>query len=203
MRFGDLVARDGEIARDEQREEEAEEEVARAALENAKPCEIKVAPGAHEEVELQVDEPTTLYVSVDVLRGRDVDFGIMHLARSGESDPSPTRLFGPCRRATSLSANVRVDKPGTVILGFDNSGMVRDAQALLTSLITIALSHLSPLSPLSPFSHLCDPPGCGSGSRRSSCASARGWATPNTSAASPTSDPDTWRSVGKRKGECV
>ena len=200
MRFGDLVARDGEIARGEQREEEAEEEVARAALENAKPCEIKVAPGAHEEVELQVDEPTNLYVSVDVLRGRDVDFGIMHLARSGESDPSPTRLFGPCRRATSLSANVRVDKPGTVILGFDNSGMVRAAQALLTSPITIALSLTSHLSHLS---HLCTPPGCGSGSRRSSCASARGWATPNTSAASPTSDPDTWRSVGKRKGECV
>ena len=149
MRFGDLVARDGEIARDEQREEEAEEEVARAALENAKPCEIKVAPGAHEEVELQVDEPTNLYVSVDVLRGRDVDFGIMHLERSGESDPSPTRLFGPCRRATSLSANVRVDKPGTVILGFDNSGMVRAAQALLTSPITIALSHTSHLSHLS------------------------------------------------------
>ena len=31
------------------------------------------------------------------------------------------RLFGPCRRATSLSANVRVPGAGVAILGFDNS----------------------------------------------------------------------------------
>ena len=33
------------------------------------------------------------------------------------------RLFGPCRRATNLSANVTVPTAGTVVLGFDNSGM--------------------------------------------------------------------------------
>ena len=58
---------------------------------------------------------------MDVLKGRDVDFGVMLLPDG--SDTEPIRLFGPCRRATSLSANVLVPQPGTVVLGFDNSGM--------------------------------------------------------------------------------
>ena len=144
LRFGDLVGRDGELAQLEAQEEEDEEEEARAALKNAKPCELKLAAGAQEEIELMVASPTNMYVSVDVIKGRDVDFGVMLLpdydadaqrfpsaagnAASGSASTAPNevepiRLFGPCRRATSLSANILVPQAGTVVLGFDNSGM--------------------------------------------------------------------------------
>ena len=77
LRFGDLVGRDGQLAQAEAREEEEEEEVARLALQDARPCEMKLAAGAREEVELRVERPNTnLYVSVDMVKGRDVDFGI-------------------------------------------------------------------------------------------------------------------------------
>lgn len=62
-----------------------------------------------------------------MVSGRDVDFGIMLIPEYdgdvGEREISPIRLFGPCRRATSLSANVAVPQAGTIVLGFDNSGM--------------------------------------------------------------------------------
>ena len=62
---------------------------------------------------------------MDVARGRDIDFGIMLLPPEDQSDTDssgPVRLFGPCQRATNLSANVFVPRAGTVVLGFDNSG---------------------------------------------------------------------------------
>jgi len=124
MRFGDMIGRDGRLAAQEAQEEEEEEEEARLALKDAKPCELKISPGTTEEVELRVDEATHMYVSVDVISGRDIDFGIMHVPHTtGGDEPAPTRLFGPCRRATNLSANVLVPSAGTVVLGFDNSGM--------------------------------------------------------------------------------
>ena len=152
LRFGDLVGRDGQLAQAEAREEEEEEEVARLALQDARPCEMKLAAGAHEEVELRVERPNTnLYVSVDMVKGRDVDFGIVLLSDDSDGQ-TPINLFGPCRRATNLSANVLVPSAGTVVvrpclppcdlvcpffshavlllpcmcppqLGFDNSGM--------------------------------------------------------------------------------
>ena len=61
LRFGDLVGRDGRRAEAEAREEEEEEELARAALADAKPCEIKLAAGAQEEVELRVEASTHMY----------------------------------------------------------------------------------------------------------------------------------------------
>ena len=44
-------------------------------------------------------------------------------ASSAPNEVEPIRLFGPCRRATSLSANILVPQAGTVVLGFDNSAM--------------------------------------------------------------------------------
>ena len=47
------------------------------------------------------------------------------LLRGGDAgeDVTPERLFGPCRRATSLSATVLVPTAGRIVLTFDNSGM--------------------------------------------------------------------------------
>jgi hypothetical protein len=91
-----------------------------------------------EEIDLTVGGRTPMYVSVEVVRGRDVDFGIMfvadddgdgggdqHPGASGEAaqdEVAPIRLFGPCRRASNLTANLFVPSPGRVVLGFDNSG---------------------------------------------------------------------------------
>ena len=105
-----------QLAQAEAREEEEEEEVARLALQDARPCEMKLAAGAHEEVELRVERPNTnLYVSVDMVKGRDVDFGIVLLSDDSDGQ-TPINLFGPCRRATNLSANVLVPSAGTVVV---------------------------------------------------------------------------------------
>ena len=115
-----------EEAEEEEEEAEAEEEEeVRQALAAAQLVEVTVAAGGMEEVELRVSERTHMYVSVDVAKGRDVDFGMM-LVQPGvdgaDDPPAPSRLFGPCHRATNLSANVLVPHAGTVVLGFDNSG---------------------------------------------------------------------------------
>lgn len=132
LRAGYMIGRDSVQSEEEAAEEMAEELLARRALELAKPQEMLIAAGAQEEVELRVDSPNThMYVSVDVVRGRDIDFGVVLLPDSsssssgGESadvDPTPLTLFGPCRRAASISANVLVPSSGIVVLGFDNSG---------------------------------------------------------------------------------
>ena len=102
-------------------EEAEEEEEVRRALATSKPREVLVAAGANQEIELIAHGPTNLYVSLDVVRGRDVDFGVMLLCEE-DGEIVPIRIFGPCRRASNFSANISVPCAGRVVLGFDNSG---------------------------------------------------------------------------------
>lgn len=60
LRSGDYVGRDGRLADAEARELEAAEDIARQALRDARPCEIRIAAGVQEEVEMRVDEPTDM-----------------------------------------------------------------------------------------------------------------------------------------------
>ena len=107
LRFGSVIGPSSQAAAAAAEEDDDDEEV-RQALAAAQLVEVTVAAGAMEEVELRVSERTHMYVSVDVAKGRDVDFGIM-LVQPGvdgaDDPPTPSRLFGPCHRATNLSAN--------------------------------------------------------------------------------------------------
>ena len=168
LRFGNVIGQSSLQSQAEaaaaEAEEEEEEEV-RRALSAAELVETTVAAGALEEIPIFVPEKGHIYISFDVAKGRDVDFGVMLLpegtqpnsvipqgafatafapaegaedgvgsaanldgdTHEGEEpdDPNaetgPCRLFGPCRRATNLSANVMVPRAGVVVLGFDNS----------------------------------------------------------------------------------
>ena len=91
--------------------------------------EVCVGPGDSQEVERHAAASSRVVVSFEVqqgqwVRGYDVDFGVV-LIPSPETadDPDPIRLFGPCRRATSLTACMDVPMAGRVVLNFDNSGM--------------------------------------------------------------------------------
>jgi hypothetical protein len=127
LRFGNVIGHSSQQSAPQWQEEEEEEEEVRRALAASERVETTVASGAMEEVEMRVQGKTSMYVSVDVEGGRDIDFGIVFLPEQPEpadeqEEPRPHRLFGPCRRATNLSANVAIPGPGTVVLGFDNSG---------------------------------------------------------------------------------
>ena len=104
---------------------EAEEERRRAAAATAEaeprgPTKsLAVTPGVQEEVSFSVSAGSRLLVSVEVTSGRDIDFGIMLECEGGADGERAIRLFGPCRRATKILANVTVPEAGVVHLGFD------------------------------------------------------------------------------------
>jgi hypothetical protein len=93
--------------------------------------ELIIEPGNTRTVERAVRPGDRVVVQLEVEQGRlaryDIDFGIMLLPEPDEhgttDDDGPIRLFGPCRRATSLTASVPVPCSGRAILSFDNSGM--------------------------------------------------------------------------------
>lgn len=121
LRYGDVIAHSSKQSAPQWKEEEEQVDEVREAVEGMEQMEATVASGTMEEIEIHVHSKDRMYVSFDVDGGRDIDFGIVFL-QEGEESPQPIRLFGPCRRATNLSTTVAVPGPGTVVLGFDNSG---------------------------------------------------------------------------------
>ena len=98
---------------------------------------LHVAPGAVETVMRDVAAGSRVVVHFDVVQGSvskyDIDFGIMFLPDADgdvDDEPDPIRLFGPCRRATTLAASVVAPAPGRAVLSFDNSGMWFSSKAL-------------------------------------------------------------------------
>lgn len=77
-----------------------------------------IAPGKHHEVALPGKAGQRLQIFFEVLQGYDVDFRLVLEKTSGDV----ISLYGPARRARSLSSAVRVPSDGTLHAVWDNSG---------------------------------------------------------------------------------
>ena len=147
MRFNRRVAAD-EASAAAQAEREAGADDVALGLADVPQQQLRIAAGALEQIELDGVAGAQLTASFEVVRGRDVDFGIMLVRPSRDGDghaaaEEAIRLFGPCRRATGLATTVLVPEAGRVVLTFDNSGAPPPTPPCL-ALITVAVGAAAP-----------------------------------------------------------
>jgi len=102
------------------REEAPAEPAAQMGVRGAAMTELGLAAGAMEEVSVKATAGSRLCISFEVVRGGDVDFGVMFEPR--DSSERPIRLYGPTRRTAELHTSFVVPATGTCHLGFDASG---------------------------------------------------------------------------------
>lgn len=99
---------------------EADSQYVEIGARSAKMTDLTLVAGATEEVGVEATEGSRLCISLHVLRGGDIDFGVTLVPRD---DPErPIRLYGPTRRTAELHTSFVVPKTGTCYLGFDASG---------------------------------------------------------------------------------